>query len=203
MCVCSDTSSMCLWCMCVCSIPLFTVSVKIVRLIVQHTSIRKYLWYCMVLFLFLPFSMESSNVEVIHINRPEKYQLHLHDSCVLSLKFAHTGKWFITTGKDNLLNAWRTPYGASIFQVRYTYHAMIAQLLKVEVCAAWIPVYIDYSSLYMACTVNVRCQNYCTSRQLTCAPLTGCTKSISYYLLKQERMIEKEGREEEHELPTL
>ena len=61
--------------------------------------------------------MESSNVEVIHINRPEKYQLHLHDSCVLSLKFAHTGKWFITTGKDNLLNAWRTPYGASIFQV--------------------------------------------------------------------------------------
>jgi WD40 repeat protein len=62
--------------------------------------------------------MESSNVEVIHINRPEKYQLHLHDSCVLSLKFAHTGKWFITTGKDNLLNAWRTPYGASIFQVR-------------------------------------------------------------------------------------
>ena len=62
--------------------------------------------------------MESSNVEVLHINGPEKYQLHLHDSCVLSLKFAHTGKWFVTTGKDNLLNAWRTPYGASIFQVR-------------------------------------------------------------------------------------
>ena len=63
-------------------------------------------------------SMESSNVEVLHINSPEKYQLHLHDSCVLSLKFAHTGKWFVTTGKDNLLNSWRTPYGASIFQVR-------------------------------------------------------------------------------------
>jgi len=61
--------------------------------------------------------MESSNVEVLHITGPEKYQLHLHDSCVLSLKFAHTGKWFVTTGKDNLLNAWRTPYGASIFQV--------------------------------------------------------------------------------------
>ena len=61
--------------------------------------------------------MESSNVEVLHITGPEKYQLHLHDSCVLSLKFAHSGKWFITTGKDNLLNAWRSPYGASIFQV--------------------------------------------------------------------------------------
>lgn len=30
------------------------------------------------------------------------------------------GKWFVSTGKDNLLNAWRTPYGASIFQVRMT-----------------------------------------------------------------------------------
>lgn len=29
----------------------------------------------------------------------------------------YTGKWFVSTGKDNLLNAWRTPYGASIFQV--------------------------------------------------------------------------------------
>lgn len=28
-----------------------------------------------------------------------------------------TGRWFVSTGKDNLLNAWRTPYGASIFQV--------------------------------------------------------------------------------------
>lgn len=35
------------------------------------------------------------------------------------------GKWFVSTGKDNLLNAWRTPYGASIFQVR-----MILLLMK-------------------------------------------------------------------------
>ena len=61
--------------------------------------------------------MESSNVEVLHHSKPDKYQLHLHESCVLSLKFAYCGKWFVSTGKDNLLNAWRTPYGASIFQV--------------------------------------------------------------------------------------
>jgi len=61
--------------------------------------------------------MESSNVEVLHSSKPDKYQLHLHESCVLSLKFAYCGKWFVSTGKDNLLNAWRTPYGASIFQV--------------------------------------------------------------------------------------
>jgi groucho len=61
--------------------------------------------------------MESSHVEVLHSTKNDKYQLHLHESCVLSLKFASCGKWFVSTGKDNLLNAWRTPYGASIFQV--------------------------------------------------------------------------------------
>lgn len=65
---------------------------------------------------WLAVGMESSNVEVLHVNKPDKYQLHLHESCVLSLKFASAGKWFVSTGKDNLLNAWRTPYGASIFQ---------------------------------------------------------------------------------------
>ncbi|OTF80904.1 WD domain containing protein [Euroglyphus maynei] len=65
---------------------------------------------------WLAVGMESSNVEVLNVNKSEKYQLHLHESCVLSLKFASCGKWFVSTGKDNLLNAWRTPYGASIFQ---------------------------------------------------------------------------------------
>ncbi|XP_064353307.1 transducin-like enhancer protein 1 isoform X2 [Dromaius novaehollandiae] len=65
---------------------------------------------------WLAVGMESSNVEILHVTKPDKYQLHLHDSCVLSLKFASCGKWFVSTGKDNLLNAWRTPYGASIFQ---------------------------------------------------------------------------------------
>ncbi|XP_003391306.1 PREDICTED: protein groucho-1-like, partial [Amphimedon queenslandica] len=66
---------------------------------------------------WLAVGMERSSVEVLRVSGPDKYQLHLHESCVLSLKFAHSGKWFITTGKDNLLNAWRTPYGASIFQM--------------------------------------------------------------------------------------
>ncbi|XP_066599141.1 protein groucho-like isoform X5 [Prorops nasuta] len=65
---------------------------------------------------WLAVGMENSNVEVLHATKPDKYQLHLHESCVLSLRFASCGKWFVSTGKDNLLNAWRTPYGASIFQ---------------------------------------------------------------------------------------
>lgn len=69
---------------------------------------------------WLAVGMESSTVEVLHTSKADKYQLNLHESCVLSLKFAHSGKWFISTGKDNYLNAWRTPYGASIFQVKNT-----------------------------------------------------------------------------------
>jgi len=69
---------------------------------------------------WLAVGMENSNVEVLHSNKPDKYQLHLHESCVLSLKFANCGKWFVSTGKDNLLNSWRTPYGASIFQSNET-----------------------------------------------------------------------------------
>ncbi|XP_053210709.1 protein groucho-like isoform X2 [Panonychus citri] len=69
---------------------------------------------------WLAVGMESSSVEVLHTSKPDKYQLHLHESCVLSLKFANCGKWFVSTGKDNLLNAWRTPYGASIFTVKET-----------------------------------------------------------------------------------
>ncbi|XP_073960164.1 protein groucho-like isoform X5 [Choristoneura fumiferana] len=65
---------------------------------------------------WLAVGMENSHVEVLHAGKPDRYQLLLHESCVLALKFAHQGKWFASTGKDNLLNAWRTPYGASIFQ---------------------------------------------------------------------------------------
>lgn len=35
--------------------------------------------------------MESSHVEVLHVRKAEKYQLRLHESCVLSLKFASCG----------------------------------------------------------------------------------------------------------------
>lgn len=48
--------------------------------------------------------MENSNVEVMHATKNYKYQLHLHESCVLILKIAACGKWFVSTGKDNLLN---------------------------------------------------------------------------------------------------
>ena len=88
---------------------------------------------------WLAVGMESSNVEVLHHSKPDKYQLHLHESCVLSLKFAYCGKWFVSTGKDNLLNAWRTPYGASIFQVSKHKHNSYSKLYSpsADVLCGW------------------------------------------------------------------
>lgn len=44
---------------------------------------------------WLAVGMENSNVEVLHVTKPDKYQLHLHESCVLSLRFAHCGKMIL------------------------------------------------------------------------------------------------------------
>ncbi|KAJ1085920.1 hypothetical protein NDU88_006044 [Pleurodeles waltl] len=50
---------------------------------------------------WLAVGLESSNVEVLHVSKPDKYQLHLHESCVLSLQFSSCGK------KELLQNAWQ------------------------------------------------------------------------------------------------
>lgn len=68
---------------------------------------------------YISVGMENSIIEVMKTNRPElntsqpakpeKMQLKMHDSCVLALKFAASGKWFISTGKDKLLNLCGSP----------------------------------------------------------------------------------------------
>uniref|UniRef100_A0AC35UCW1 WD_REPEATS_REGION domain-containing protein n=1 Tax=Rhabditophanes sp. KR3021 TaxID=114890 RepID=A0AC35UCW1_9BILA len=68
---------------------------------------------------WIAVGLENSAIDVINTtNQSTKYSLHMHESCVLSLKFASTGKFFVSTGKDNVLNCWRAPYGANIFQVK-------------------------------------------------------------------------------------
>lgn len=66
---------------------------------------------------WIAVGMDNNHVDVLHGQRAERYRLVMHESCVLSVKFATSGKWFVSTGKDNLLAGWRTPYGASIFHV--------------------------------------------------------------------------------------
>lgn len=59
---------------------------------------------------YIAVGMENSIIEVMNtINKPDKMQLKMHDSCVLALKFAASGKWFISTGKDKLLNLCGSP----------------------------------------------------------------------------------------------
>ena len=64
--------------------------------------------------------LQNSSIEVLHCNQPEIYQAKLHKNSVLSVKFSNSGKWFASTGMDNLLNAYHTPYGASIFSSKET-----------------------------------------------------------------------------------
>ncbi|CAM4746089.1 unnamed protein product [Rotaria magnacalcarata] len=66
---------------------------------------------------WLAVGMEQSLIDVLNVSspKPDKYRLTSHESCVLSLKFAHTGKWFVSTSKDNQLTGWKTPYGAKLF----------------------------------------------------------------------------------------
>ncbi|VDL19200.1 unnamed protein product [Hymenolepis diminuta] len=46
------------------------------------------------------------------------FRLTRHDSCVLALRFANHADWFLTTGKDHQVNAWKTPYGANLLDTR-------------------------------------------------------------------------------------
>lgn len=62
--------------------------------------------------------LENNLIEVLNTAKNEKYVLHDHESCVLALKFAHSGKWFISSGKDNTLNTWRTPYGFRLLKTK-------------------------------------------------------------------------------------
>jgi groucho len=70
---------------------------------------------------WLAVGMEQSLIDVLNVSssKPDKYRLTLHESCVLALKFARSGKWFVSTSKDNQLTGWKTPYGAKLFEVCY------------------------------------------------------------------------------------
>ncbi|XP_029104822.1 transducin-like enhancer protein 4 [Scleropages formosus] len=65
---------------------------------------------------WLAVGMDNSWIDMMHVSNPDKYRVHLHESSVLSLKFSNSGKWFASTGKDNLVHICRSPYGVNVFQ---------------------------------------------------------------------------------------
>jgi len=68
---------------------------------------------------WVALGMENNLVEVLNMINPAcKYQLHLHQGCVLSVKYSNSSKWLVTAGKDKQLNIWRSPFGNTNTQVR-------------------------------------------------------------------------------------
>lgn len=64
----------------------------------------------------------------------------------------------MSTGKDNLLNAWRTPYGASIFQVRGRHldGGMMAALATSAALTAHLsPIQSKESSSVLSCDISI------------------------------------------------
>ena len=65
--------------------------------------------------------LENSRVEVLNLSTlKNRYQFHCHENCVLSLKYAYSGKWCMTTGKDSLVNIWKSPFGPKIYSNKET-----------------------------------------------------------------------------------
>ena len=67
--------------------------------------------------LIIVYRIENSNIEIYNKENNEKYQIKYHENCVLSLKYSHFNDWFISTGKDNMINGWKSPYGGHLFSV--------------------------------------------------------------------------------------
>ena len=58
-------------------------------------------------------------MEVCSLDNSAKYQVKYHNKSVTSLKYAHKKDWFVTTGQDQLVNLWKNPYGANIYNVSF------------------------------------------------------------------------------------
>ena len=73
---------------------------------------------------YLAVGMEQNLIDILNVSssKPDKYRLTSHESCVLALKFARSGKWFVSTSKDNQLTGWKTPYGAKLFEVCFVFY---------------------------------------------------------------------------------
>ncbi|KAL3312598.1 Transducin-like enhancer protein 4 [Cichlidogyrus casuarinus] len=68
---------------------------------------------------WLAVGLEKRLIEMIAPGMAQpRYQLAMHENCVLSLRFANSRSWFVSTGKDHYVNAWRSPFGANLCQVK-------------------------------------------------------------------------------------
>ena len=61
--------------------------------------------------------LESSIVDVRYLSNFDLNQeLRVHESCVLGLKYAPNGTWFVSSGKDHKWVAWKSSNCETLFQ---------------------------------------------------------------------------------------
>jgi len=73
---------------------------------------------------WISVGLESSIVDVhcIYPTGNNDCKLRGHSKCVLSLKYAPSGDWFVTTGKDHQWIIWKGPYGGLILSVSKSFN---------------------------------------------------------------------------------
>lgn len=101
--------------------------------------------------------MEDSIVEVMNIHKKhEKMQLKMHDSCVLALKFATSGKWFMTTGKDRLLNICGSPAinCPLLMKVSNELNLAIVSRCELFLIINYVPLQLQESSSVLSCDIS-------------------------------------------------
>ncbi|CAJ0565478.1 unnamed protein product, partial [Mesorhabditis spiculigera] len=97
--------------------------------------------------------MESNIVEVVSPSQAEKYSMHMHEGCVLSLKYSQTGNFFVSTGKDNAVNLWRSPYGANLVNYRETSSVLSCDISSDELMLITVPARSGLPSTRMSSTI--------------------------------------------------
>ncbi|ESN94821.1 hypothetical protein HELRODRAFT_87650, partial [Helobdella robusta] len=65
---------------------------------------------------WIAIGLESAEIRLTNTITQDSYQVILHTSCILTLKYSPDGLWFISAGKDNGLFGWKAPYGINLFQ---------------------------------------------------------------------------------------
>ncbi|KAF1745106.1 hypothetical protein MXB_4800 [Myxobolus squamalis] len=74
---------------------------------------------------YIVVGLENKTVELCYLKESvsrfgERHVFKVHDSCVLTVKIANSGKWMVSSSKDNYTNCVKLPQGSPIFITRET-----------------------------------------------------------------------------------
>uniref|UniRef100_A0A6G3MJZ9 Protein groucho (Trinotate prediction) n=1 Tax=Henneguya salminicola TaxID=69463 RepID=A0A6G3MJZ9_HENSL len=72
---------------------------------------------------YIVVGLENKTIELCYSKESgqrfgERHVFKVHDSCVLTVKISNSGKWLISSSKDNYTNCVRIPQGIPLFLTR-------------------------------------------------------------------------------------